>query len=469
MCLSQGVELAEEVGLPVGWAILPVPLRVNFCLVKALVMVRLRRWFLLALLLGSGFGVTPTRAEEQGIGDFPKLSEKTDWPWWRGPSRNGVATDAPVPTKFGDGEHMVWKTKVPGRGHSSPIVVGERVYLTTAFEKEQRHCVVAFDRTTGQEVWQVEVSQGGFPAKNHRKNTEASPTLACDGERLFAAFYHHDQIEAITLDLNGKTVWRQKVADFHPTSFQYGYAPSPLIYQGTVIYASEYDGASFLSALDRVSGKPVWQAKRLPMISFSSPVVGRVAGKDQLLISGQNLVASYDPANGHGHWGTSGTTFATCGTMVWEGDIVFASGGYPKPETIAVRADGSKKVLWTNNQKCYEQSMLVHQGHLYGLTDNGIMFCWNGETGQEMWKERLSGPVSASPVLAGGHIYWANEAGSMYVFKPTPEKFELVAENKLGNSAFASPAICGGQIFLRVGDGEGAERQEWLYCFANGK
>lgn len=430
------------------------------------------RFFVLLLVTTTmGLNATLTLAQEKGIGDFPKLKAQTDWPWWRGPSRNGIASDAAVPTKFGDGENMAWKAKVPGRGHSSPIVVGDRVYLTTAFQKEERHSVVAFDRATGKEVWQVEVSQGAFPAKNHRKNTEASPTIACDGERLFTAFYHHDQVEAITLDLDGKILWRKKAADFRPTMYEYGYAPSPLIYQGNVIIASEYDGDSFVTALDRVSGEKVWQSKRLPSISFSTPVIGHVAGKDQMLMSGQQFVTSYNPANGKPDWLVMGTTHATCGTMVWEGNIVFASGGFPKAETIAIRADGSKKVLWKNNQKCYEQSMIVHDGHLFALTDNGVMFCWNGETGEEKWKKRLSGPVSASPVLAGGHIYWANEAGTMYVFKPTPEKFDLVSENTIGNSAFASPAICGGQIFLRVGDGDGggADYQEWLYCFANGK
>jgi outer membrane protein assembly factor BamB len=422
---------------------------------------------LIALLFVLGGNLS--LAQEQGIADFPKLNVETDWPWWRGPSRNGVASHAPVPTKFSDGENMVWKAKVPGRGHSSPIVVGDRIYLSTAFQEGERHCVLAFDRQTGQEVWQVEVNQGAFPAKNHRKNTEATPTIACDGERLFVTFYHHDQVELITLGFDGQVLWRKKVADFHPKLYEYGYAPSPVIYRGSVIVASEYEGGSFISALDRVSGKKLWQSKRLPSTSFSTPVIGHVAGKDQMLMSGQQFVTSYNPATGKANWLVQGTTHATCGTMVWEGDIVFASGGFPKSETIAVRADGSRKVLWTNNQKCYEQSMIVHEGHLYALTDNGVMFCWHGESGEEKWKHRLSGPVSASPVLAGGNIYWSNEAGTMYVFKPTPEKFDLVAENKIGSSAFASPAICGGQIFLRVGEGDGPDYQEWLYCFASGK
>lgn len=420
---------------------------------------------LLSLVLTCLAATAAPAADEKGIGDFPKLNAQTDWPWWRGPSRNGVATETPVPTKFGDGENMLWKAAVPGRGHSSPTVVGNRIYLTTAYEKEERHAVLALDRATGKELWQVDVNKGAFPENNHAKNTEATPTIACDGERLFATFYHHDQVAAVALDFDGNILWKKKVAAFRPKKYEYGYAPSPLIYQGTVIIASEYDGESFITALDRKTGKQAWRSKRLPLMSFSSPVVGNVAGKDQLLISGQEFVTSYDPHSGKPNWATKGTTFATCGTMVWEGDTVFASGGFPKSETIAIRADGSNTVLWSNNQKLYEQSLLVHDGYLYGLNGNGVLFCWHGETGKEQWKQRLSGPVSASPVLAGGNIYWANEAGTMYVFRPNPEKFELVAENTIGKSAFASPAICGGQIFLRVGDGEGPGRQEWLYCF----
>lgn len=184
-----------------------------------------------------------------------------------------------------------------------------------------------------------------------------------------------------------------------------------------------------------------------------------------MLISGQEQVASYDPATGKQLWSTAGTTHATCGTMVWSGDMVFASGGYPKAETIAVKADGSREVLWKNNQKCYEQSMIAVDGYVYGLTDNGILFCWEGKTGKEMWKQRLRGPVSASPVLAGGNLYQANELGTLYVWKPNPEKFEMVAENQIGNDSFPSPAVAGGQIFLRVADSSGGKRQEFLYCF----
>jgi hypothetical protein len=406
-------------------------------------------------------------AQDRGIEDFPKLSAKTDWPWWRGPSRNGIAVDQKVPTTLSDTDNLVWKVPVPGRGHASPIVVGQCIYLATADDQKKVHSILAFDRATGKLIWSTDVNKGGFPAKNHANNTEASPTLACDGERLFAAFYHHDKVEAVAVSLDGKEVWKQTVCPFRPRMFEYGYGPSPLLYGDSVIIAAEYDGNSFLTALNRKNGERVWRTPRNTMITFASPVITHVAGKDQLLISGSDEVTSYDPKNGKKLWATPGTAMTTCGTIVWEGNTVFASGGYPKSETIAINAkDG--KVQWRNTQRCYEQSMLVHDGYLYAFAENNVMFCWRSSDGKEMWKKRLVGPVSASPVLAGGNIYWANELGTLYVFKPTPDQFELVAENQIGNVSFASPAICGGEIFLRVAQTSGG-RQEFLYCFANNK
>ena len=421
------------------------------------------------LTLLSLVAVGRTADFERGIGDFPKLSADRDWPWWRGPSRNGIAAEQSVPTKFSDKENVVWKTPVPGRGHSSPIVVAEKIFLATADESSKVHSVVAFDRKNGKQLWKKDVSKGGFPGRNHAKNTEATPTVACDGDKLFATFFHHETVQCTALDLNGKQVWQKTVGPFNPKMFQYGYAPSPTLYLGSVIISAEYDGESAITALDRQTGKQLWRTKRQSSITFSTPLVAHVAGKDQLLVSGGNKVASYDPATGKELWTTPGTTAATCGTMVWDGDIVIASGGYPKPETIAIKADGSGTVLWKNGQKCYEQSMLTHNGYVYALTDVGVMYCWRASDGNEMWTQRLAGPVSSSPVLVGGHIYWANEAGTWYVFKPNPEKFELVQENQLGEEAFPSPAAAGNQLFIRTATRAAGKRQEWLYCFGNEK
>lgn len=405
-------------------------------------------------------------AQEKGIADFPKLSAESDWPWWRGPTRNGVVPgDKPVPTKFSDTENVTWRVEVPGRGHSSPIVVGDRIFLATADERQQVQSVLAFDRKEGKQLWKTDVSQGGFPARNHVKNTEATATVACDGERLFITFFHHQTVQATALDLDGKQVWQKTVAPFNPKQYEYGYAPSPILYRGSVIIAHEFDGPSGITALDRESGKQLWQTQRPNNITFSTPMVAKIGGKDQLLLSGSENVASYNPVNGQRLWSVPGTTAATCGTLVWNGDIVFASGGYPKAETIAINAKGTAKALWRNGQKCYEQSMITVGGYLYALTGNGIMFCWRATDGKEMWAQRLRGPVSSSPVLAGGHIYWANELGTWYVFKPNPQKFDLVAENQLGDEAFPSPAVSNGQLFIRTATGSRPQRQEWLYCF----
>lgn len=391
-----------------------------------------------------------------------------EWPWWRGATRDGKTVNSVnVPIRFSETENVIWKAKVPGRGHGSPIVVKSLVIVPTADDSQQIHSVVAFDRQSGQQQWKMDLSQGGFPARNHPKNTEASSTLASDGTLIFATFFHHKTVELYALSLRGELVWKKIAGNFDPKLYEYGYAPSPVLYQDMVIVTAEYDGDSFIKAFRRGDGEEIWSINRPKSISFSSPVIAYVSNRPQLLISGHQFVSSYDPSNGKQLWSVIGTTFATCGTMVWDANNVFASGGFPKAETIGIAGDGSKKVLWRNNKKCYEQSMLAHQGYIYALTDNGIAYCWNGETGEQMWEKRLGGPVSASPVLLDDKILWANERGSFFVWKASPEKFELLAENQLGDESFASPAVAGGQLFLRVAKQESEVRQEYLFCIGN--
>ncbi len=404
-------------------------------------------------LLPGATSSTPTKTAVAG-----------DWPVWRGPNRNGVADpDQNPPVTWSTTENVVWKTSVPGRGHSSPTIVGDRIFLATADETRQIQSVVAFDRETGRQLWQTEVSQGGFP-KTHPKNTHATCTVACDGERLFVVFHHHARLTLAALDLEGAEVWKQEVGPYDPKVYEYGYAPSPALFESLVILAADSEKGGYLAAYDRETGRRVWKADRPRMLSFSSPIVANIGQRPQLLMSGCEHVAAYDPRNGEGLWVTPGTTMATCGTMVWEGDLVFASGGYPEAQTICVKADGSRQVLWKNRQKCYEQSMLVHEGHVYALNDQGIAFCWRARDGREMWKERLEGPISASPVLVGDIIYATNEASTTFVFKADPQRFQLVARNQLEDEAFATPAICDGRIYMRVASGAAPQRKETLYC-----
>ena len=419
---------------------------------------------LVSMLVPGRVLVSQAMAQESGVSEDVELSPQ-DWPWWRGPQRNGHATERKLPTKFGDSENVLWKSRVPGRGHSSPVVVGGKIFLTSADEGEQVQYAIAYDLSTGKELWKLEIARGGFPEQNHRNNTEASATIASDGKRLFTTLFHHGIIELSALKLDGKLLWQKQASNFNPRRYRYGYAPSPLIYENLVIVSAEYDGEdSSIAAFDRKTGVEVWRADRKANITFSSPVVGKVAGRDQLFLSGSDQVSAYDPASGRRLWTAAGTTAATCGTAVWDGELVFASGGYPDRETIAIVADGSGEIAWKNKQKCYEQSMIVVDGYLYGFTDQGVLYCWRCTDGREMWRERLGGRVSASPVYAGGYVYWANESGTMYVFKPSPDRFNLEARNRLGSEAFASPAVSGGKLLLRVAEGKGSSRQEYLVC-----
>ncbi len=388
-----------------------------------------------------------------------------DWPNWRGPNHNNIAQAGQTPpVEFGPQTNLLWKTPIVGRGHSTPTIVGDRIFLATADEAQQVQGVVAFDKKTGKQLWIREVSRGGFP-NIHNKNTHASCTIASNGNELFVVFHHHDKLTLASLDHNGKPLWSIDAGPFTPKVYEYGYAPSPVLYNNLVIIAADYDLGGYLAGFDQKTGKPAWKTPRPEKLSFSSPIIANLAGKDQLLISGCELVASYNPANGKELWSTNATTMATCGTIVWEGDTIFASGGYPKPETVCLKADGSNQILWTNNQKCYEQSMLVHDGYLYGFTDQGIMFCWRSSDGKEMWKQRLGGPVSASPILAGGNIYATNEKGQTWVFKASPDSYQELAQNQLGDESFASIVITDNKLYTRVAVRENGTRQEYLCCF----
>ncbi|MEJ7591254.1 MAG: PQQ-binding-like beta-propeller repeat protein [Planctomycetaceae bacterium] len=390
-------------------------------------------------------------------------AQAKDWTQWRGPNHTNIAeAGLEVPTEWSETKNVIWKVDVPGRGHASPVITGNTIVLSTADERSQTQAVIAFDRKSGKQLWMTPISQGGFPPA-HEKNTHASATPATDGTLIFATFCHHEKIEAVALDLKGKIVWRKDVGGFRPKQYEYGYAASPTIYKDKLIISADCDTIAWVKALKISDGSVAWEQQREKMLNWSSPIVASISGRDQLLLSGTHQIAAYDPANGKPLWSTPCLTMATCGTCTWEDNLIFASGGYPDPETVAVKADGSG-VAWKNKVKCYEQSMVVQNGYLYAFADNGIAYCWNAKSGKEMWKQRLSGPVSASPLLVRDTIFATNEAGTTWAFKANPKQYEQLAENQLGNSAFASMAAVDGQLFIRTARGDGAGRKETLYC-----
>jgi outer membrane protein assembly factor BamB len=385
-----------------------------------------------------------------------------DWPWWRGPQRNGIAAaDQDPPLTWSEKDNIAWKTPVPGRGHGTPILVGDRIYLATADVKDQTQSVLCFDRGSGKQLWATVVHRGKFVGGGNDKASQASGSVACDGERLFVNFINDAAVRASALDLDGKILWQTKVSDY---VLHQGYGSSPSVYDRLVLVNADNKGGGAIAGLDRATGEIVWKHQRPKFPNYASPIVLRIADRDQLVLTGCDLVSSYDPLTGEKLWEVPGSTTECVTSTVTDGQLVFTSGGYPKNHMSAVRADGSGKLAWENNVRVYVPSLLIQDGYLFGVTDAGVATCWLAATGEEKWKGRLGGTFSASPVLVGDLIYATNEAGTTFVFKASRDKFELLAENQLGDEVFASPVICGGRIYFRVAQREGDRRQEMLYC-----
>ncbi len=386
----------------------------------------------------------------------------TDWPWWRGPNRNGIA-DArqKPPLKWSETENVLWKSPVPGRGHSSPTVVGDQVFLATADPENETQAVLCYDRNTGKQLWRTDVHRGAFEKKGNAKNSHASSTVACDGQRLFINFLHDGAVYTTALNREGKQLWQTKITDF---VIHQGFGASPALYRSLVIVSADNKGGGVLAGLERATGKIVWKQERPQLPNYTSPIILPVDGHDQVLMTGCDLVAGFEPLTGKKLWETKGSTTECVTSTVTDGQLVFASGGYPKNHVTAVRGDGSGKVVWEKNIRVYVPSMLVHNGYLYAVQDGGVAVCWKCDTGKEIWKGRLGGTFSASPVLVGEQIFATNEAGQTFIFKATPDGFTLDGENTLGDEVFATPVFCGDRIYMRVATQNKGKRQEMLFC-----
>ena len=384
----------------------------------------------------------------------PSRVAADDWPWWRGPKLDNIAPAPQTPpTRWSTTENVIWKGDVPGRGHGAPSFWGERIFLPTADEQAQVVYVLCLDRRSGKKLWQTEIHRGGFMPQ-HKKNSFASATLACDGERLFMPFIAEDGFWLASLDLDGKLVWKKRLGDFHS---KHGYGASPVFYKSLVIVVADHVQGSFITAVHRRTGEVAWRTSRddYKLGTYASPSVGRVASRDQLFIQGPYKVFSYDPANGKLLWTCDGPSESTCSNISFDDKLVYACAGFPKRNFLCIRADGSgdvtsTHVAWRRDGNCaYVPSLLLADGLLYMAVDEGKLVCFEAKTGQVVWEEKVRGKFSSSPVLAGGHIYLVSEAGVTFVFK-AGRQFELVAENDLADDGMATPVVLGGRIYLRT-------------------
>jgi outer membrane protein assembly factor BamB len=410
-----------------------------------------RNMILRALFAATLFSALPTSAG--------------DWPWWRGPNHDGsTASDASPPTAFGEEKGIQWSVPLPGRGHGSACVAGDRVYLATADEETQIQAMHGFDRATGKLLWTTVIHEKGLTQKINKKASWASVTPACDGERVYINFLSGDAVYTTALDLDGKKLWQTKITDYLEHQ---GYGSSPAIHGDLVIVSADNKGATggAVCGLDRKTGEVKWLHARAALPNYASPVVLEVAGKTQLFLTGLEKVTSLDPLTGKVNWEIDGATTECVTTTPTDGKHIYSSGGYPKNHVAAIAADGSGKVVWETNDRVYVPSMLVKDGRLYATMDSGVALCLEAATGKELWKGRLGGNFSASPVLVGDQIHAVSESGDYFIFKADPGGLEIVAKNKVGDEVFATPSIAGNQIFLRVADYEGEKRNERLVCF----
>ncbi len=377
-----------------------------------------------------------------------------DWPWWRGPLHNGTAESGQqVPQSWSAESGIVWRTAVPGRSHGSPIVVDDQVVVEIADSE------LCLDRRTGSRVWESVIHEGGLDVKGNKKSSMASGSAACDGERFFVNFLNGDSVYLTCVDRKGKQQWQVPVSAY--VNHQ-GFGASPLLWEDLVYSVADNKGGGAIIAASRETGEVVWKRERPAVPNYSSPVIFDVGGRVQLFLTGCDLVTSLNPLTGEVLWEIPGATTECVTTTVTDGRHIYTSGGYPRNHVAAVAADGSGKIVWENGSRTYVPSMLIHEGTLFAVLDAGVAMCWDSASGEELWKGRIGGTFSGSPVLVNDQIHVTDESGRTTIFRASRDAFEVLAQNQLGDEVFATPAICGNRIYTRIAETKDEQRQEYI-------
>ncbi|MFH5802448.1 PQQ-binding-like beta-propeller repeat protein [Alienimonas sp. DA493] len=404
------------------------------------------------------------------------------WPQFRGPNRTGVGVGTNPPTEWGEEKNVRWAVDVPGRGNSSPVVDGGRVFLTAADEETQTQLLLAYDLASGEQLWRREVASGSLPLRQmHNEGTHASTTPAVADGVVYVSHLHDGALWASAWTVDGEKLWgEERVGNFE---MKHGYGASPVLYGSAVIVAGDNLGPGYLVALDRETGQVRWRTPREPQDTYGTPLIASLNGQDTLVMAGNDALDAYDPADGSPLWSVAGVTETvagspTCGLALVDGaprPVVLASGGYPGSETLAVfpprAGETEPTVAWRNRDKAYVPSPLIFDGYVYMTGDDGRTWCYDAGTGETLWKTRISKPLfRASPVAVGTgedvRVLQTSVAGVTTVYRATSEGFEKLAENQLGEECYASPAVVGDALLIRSASGRGADRQDRLYCIA---
>lgn len=392
------------------------------------------------------------------------VARAEDWPRWRGPQGNAVSSDHGLPVRWSTTENIRWKAAIPGEGGSSPIVWGDFVFVTSAFEDGTRRAVHALDRRTGEIRWMREITDENAEITSALTG-QAAATPVTDGTHVVAMF---GNAGVVCYDYQGRQLWRRDFGEFES---ELGLASSPVLFEDAVMLVCDHDGDrfrtfdSFLIALDVQNGKTRWKTDRPGLFrSWSTPIIVP-AGEDrsELVVNAQDELRGYDPRTGEHLWTVTGMTGWVTPSPVFGRGLIFATSGKDGP-TTAVRPGGrgdvtQSHVVWSERRGApYVCSPLLYGDFLYVHTDQGILTCYEADTGNVHDRRRLDASFVASGVAGDGKIYLTSDEGTTLVFRAGPE-LEVLARNPLNEETLASPAVSNRAIFVRT--------KAHLYCIEN--
>jgi outer membrane protein assembly factor BamB len=412
----------------------------------------------------------------------PPVAPDLNWPQFRGPEGQGVTRETGIALEWTDTKNVLWKTELPGRGHSSPIVWGDRIFLTTAIEgevvpgaKAVRHIndgeefihpdgigadrkhtfkVLALEAKNGRILWERTSWEGTPVDSRHRRGSFASPTPVTDGKRVYA-YFGSEGLYAYSFD--GVLAW--KYVPGVVATMGVGVGTSPLLYRDLVILVCDEDNGdnSFVVGLDKNTGKEVWRVPRKVQVSWATPVIVRAGGHDEVVTSGTEAIIAYDPVTGKERWRMKGLSSNAVPSPVAGKDVVVLSAGFPEKLAVAVRPGGSgdvteSHVLWRYTKgTAYVPSPILYDGYVYLMTDKGLITCLDARTGEvkyEGGRPPVAASFMASPVAVAGKLLIMSQDGDTFVITAGPAH-EVVRTNPLGEPISASAAVSQGRLYIR--------------------
>ena len=385
-----------------------------------------------------------------------------EWPQFRGPTGQGHSDATTVPLQWGPEKNVVWKQSLPGLGWSSPVVSGNRIYVTTAVSDSPNASgtlslrLLCLDATAGQTLWNREVFQadGSSLKRSHRKNSQASPTPILEDDRIYVHFGH---MGTACLDNAGNLLWRQSELDYSPV---HGNGGSPILVENLLVFSADGSEDPFVAALDKRTGHVAWRTTRTEpdaskKFSFGTPLLIETDGHRQIISQGSEMVGAYDPKTGRELWKVRYDGYSVVPRPVFGHGLIFISTGFDRPVVLAIRPGGSgdvtdTHVVWTLGKGGPKTpSLLLVGDELFMVSDGGIASCVDARTGRVHWEERVGGNYSASPLYAAGRIYLQSEEGKGVVLR-AGTRFEVLAGNELEERSLASYGLTDKGILIRT-------------------